>query len=109
MTFDDVWNTEVQRVSGPVTTGTGLKNLVISVDDRGVIRRSSTGRRSRIPRDAFRFAVERLETVGTVSRDDIYEATRPRRVSSGVVAVLSATQRYGLTRDPVGLVRSRRD
>jgi hypothetical protein len=102
LTFEEVW-TMVESLSGAVETGTGRPNQILKVDGRDVVRRSSTGRRGRIPIHAFRVAVELLEADGHVDRDEIYEATRPLRVSSGVVAVLGALHRYERVRKPVGL------
>jgi len=102
LSFDEVWAL-VEALSGVIATGTGKTNTIVSVDHAGVVRVSSTGLRSRIPISAFRFAVERLETVGHVTGQEILAATTPLRVSSGVVAVLGSIDRYHLVSSPVGL------
>jgi len=102
LSFHEVWD-RVEAISGVITTASGKGNEILVVDRAAVVRVASTGRRSSIPISAFRFALERLETVGHVAREEILAVTTPLRVSSGLVAVLGSIGRYDLVNGPAGL------
>jgi hypothetical protein len=106
MRFDDVWsrNVSLERTTVPLPMRGRIK--ILKVDERGVLRLTSRGHRSRMSIASFERTVDALNKHGHLTREQILSLIR-RWESSGVVATLAATGLYEITRDPVGLrVRS---
>lgn len=87
--FESIWRQHVLPLAGRTLTGErGLSNRILSVDWGGVRRVSSTGARSRIPIEPFRWAIETILEYGSVTRQEINEQYAGR-ASSGIQLVLA--------------------
>jgi hypothetical protein len=86
--FESIWSTYVMPLAGRTLVGErGLTNKITGVDWGGVRRVSSTGARSRIPIEPFRWAIETILEYGSVTRQEINEQYAGR-ASSGIQLVL---------------------
>lgn len=89
LTFDDIWQRYIIPLEGrTIPLARGRTNRILKVHWGGIERVTSTGRTGRIEIKVFRFAVDKLLRSGSVTRDEINQFCE-KRVSSGVVAVLS--------------------
>jgi restriction system protein len=87
--FETIWSKYVMPLVGrTLTNERGLTNKIIGVDWGGVRRVSSTGARSRIAIEPFRWAVEMILEFGSVTRQEINEQYAGR-ASSGIQLVLA--------------------
>ncbi len=87
--FESIWSKHVIPLAGrTLVNDRGLKNKIVGVDWGGVRRVSSTGARSRIPIEPFRWAIERILEFGAVTRQEINEQYAGR-ASSGIQLVLA--------------------
>ena len=87
--FESIWRTSVMPLAGrTLKSERGLTNRILEVDWGGVRRVSSTGARSRIPIEPFRWAIETILEFGEVSRQEINEQYAGR-ASSGVQLILA--------------------
>jgi restriction system protein len=87
--FESIWRTYVMPLAGrTLANERGLTNRILGVDWGGVRRVSSTGARSRIPIEPFRWAVEMILEFGEVSRQEINEQYAGR-ASSGIQLILA--------------------
>lgn len=101
--FEEVWARVRALETKTIPLAARGSMQVIRVDHHGLIRQTSTGRPGRMSIDSFKWAVNALNDRDHVSRQDILSGIR-RWESSGVVAVLAATDLYEITHDPhVGL------
>lgn len=100
MNFETVWMEHVVPLTGQVLSGSGdRENTIVSVDWSGIERITSNGRRNRIEIETFRFAINRLLERGSITRDEINQYS-VKRVSSGVVLVLSQIPFFRVERSP---------
>jgi restriction endonuclease len=91
LTFGRIWRDHVMPLAGTtLTRANGKSNEILRVDAGGLERRSSTGRPQKIDIEIFRWAIECMLRGETVSRDDI-NARYPKRASSGIALILTAT------------------
>jgi len=103
-TFGEVWHEHVVPLAGKNirTLGQDRPNLVVRVDEGGVTRETSSGRRQHIPIEVFRWAIERLLRGDTITREEINQHYTGR-ASSGVAAVLVATPLFEQVMLPSGI------
>lgn len=102
-TFDQVWD-QIRALAG-TTVPLAVRGQIeiLEVDERGVLRKTSSGNISLMSIRSFQWTVDELNQSGELSRGEILEGIR-RWESSGVVATLAATGLYELTGGPrVGL------
>jgi restriction system protein len=86
--FETIWRDHVIPLAGQTLTGDrGLRNRIIEVNWGGVRRESSTGARSWIPIEPFRWAIETILEFGSVTRQEINEQYAGR-ASSGIQLIL---------------------
>ena len=87
--FETIWSKHVMPLAGrTLENERGLRNKITAVDWGGVRRVSSTGARSRIPIEPFRWAIETILEFGSVTRQEINEQYTGR-ASSGIQLVLA--------------------
>lgn len=95
--FDRFWNEQVKGLEGKtLTTGAGRTNSIESVDESGLTRLSSSGKRQHIGIEIFRWTFERLSEGRKVTRAEINDRY-PKRASSGIVLVLASTPSFRVT------------
>ncbi len=101
LSFQEIWNQYVIPMKGKTLSGeTGLQNKIISVDNSGVVRRTSKGKSNEIPIEPFRWAFKRIKEVGQVTRDEINQEFAGR-LSSGVVLILGNIPLFEVTTNPL--------
>lgn len=89
LNFESIWSKHVIPLAGrTLVNDRGLTNTIIGVDWGGVRRVSSTGARSRIPVEPFRWAIETILEYGSVTRQEINEQYAGR-ASSGIQLILA--------------------
>ena len=105
--FEDVWNRirALEQTTVPLASRGQID--ILTVDEQGVIRRTSRGNTSRMSIDSFRWTVNEVNSREHLSREEILEGIH-RWESSGVVAILAATGLYEVTHDPKVGLRVRR-
>lgn len=87
--FESIWANHVMPLAGrTLTSDRGLTNRILDVDWGGVRRVSSTGARSRIPIEPFRWAIEMILEYGSVTRGEINDQYAGR-ASSGIELILA--------------------
>jgi restriction system protein len=87
--FETIWSKHVMPLVGKtLENDRGLTNKITAVDWGGVRRVSSSGARSRIPIEPFRWAIETILEFGSVTRQEINEQYAGR-ASSGIQLVLA--------------------
>ena len=77
----------------------GKGNDIVQVDWGGIKRITSNGRQQTIKIEIFRYAIKKLLTEGSVSRNDINQHYIGR-ASSGIVLILSQIPLFTLTASP---------
>lgn len=96
MRFSDVWD-RVKLLEGKsVELAVHGQIEVLAVDDEGLTRRTSKGHVRRIPIKSFRWTVARIEERGRLERLEVLAGVK-RWESSGIVAILAATDLYEIT------------
>lgn len=105
--FEGIWERFVIPLQGlTLVRGDGGTNIIERVDWSGVQRISSSGRRSRIKIEIFRFAIGRILTTGSVTRSEIND-NYVGRASSGVVLILAQVPLFELLTNPLRLALRR--
>ena len=95
--FGTLWRDQVEPLAGTdLERSNGKTMKILEVDGSGVLRLTTSGTRQRIELDIFRWTVERLLAGDTVTRAEIHERSSPRRVSSGVLLILSQVPGFEL-------------
>ncbi len=98
MTFDEVW-TRIHKLEG-ATIPLAVRGEIelLTVDDQGIVRRTSKGRIGRMSIDSFRWTFLNLVDRRQMDRLEILAGIK-RWESSGIVAVLAATGVFEITRN----------
>jgi restriction system protein len=103
--FDEVWREYVIPLVGKTITGpTGLTNKIVKVDTSGVTRITKNSTFNKIPIEPFRWAINRILTKGSVTRDEINQEFVDR-LSSGTVLILSQISIFDTLRNPLRIVK----
>lgn len=96
--FDSIWNEQVKSLEGKtLIAASGRTNSVERVDDSGLVRVSSNGKRQFIGIEIFRWTIEKLLAGNSVTRAEINDRY-PKRASSGIVLVLSSVPSFQITK-----------
>ena len=97
--FENIWQGIIFPLKGKkVYTFSGKENFILDVDFRGLERISSHGKASRIEIGLFRYAINKILTKGSITRKEIDQYSGYKRVSSGVIAVLSKVPYFEVSR-----------
>jgi hypothetical protein len=97
LSFGEIWAKYVAPLAGTtLSRDNGKTNEILTVDDAGLTRRTSTGRAQRIDIEIFRWTIEKLLHGETVSRDDINQHYA-KRASSGITLILTAIPLFEAT------------
>lgn len=100
ITFEQVWNKYIVLLEGQeIFLANGGKNKILKVTNKGITRVSSKGNKNSINIDVFEYAFNRVMKDGYISRKNINQEF-PKRVSSGVIAILKEIPFIDLTRKP---------
>jgi restriction system protein len=101
--FAMVWDRHVMPLTGAtLTRPDGSSNTIVKVDWSGVQRVTSNGRQGRIKIEIFEWAINRILTYGSVTREEINNEYQGR-ASSGVVLILAQVPLFELSDDPLTL------
>lgn len=101
--FDNIWTNYIIPLQGKVITrDDGSTNEIIRVDWAHIERISSTGKKSLIEIDIFKFVIQHLEKYGSITRDYINQ-NYEKRASSAIVLILSQVPLFKLTKRPLTL------
>ena len=88
-TFEYLWKTYIMPLAGKTLyLPSGKSNLIKQVDWSGVQRITSNDRQQDIDIKIFRYAVNKIFTTGSITRDDINQQYTGR-ASSGIMLILS--------------------
>lgn len=89
VTFEYLWKTYIMPLAGKTLyRPSGKSNHIVQVDWGGVQRITSNGRQQDIDIEIFRYAVNKVFTTGSITRDDINQQYTGR-ASSGIMLILS--------------------
>ncbi|MFH1686221.1 MAG: hypothetical protein ABIE70_01710 [bacterium] len=110
MDFEEIWTTDVARLSGEtIKTFRGKENKILSVSMKGIMRTTSEKPEpSLMPIEPFRWAVDRLLTTGRVTRHEIDSKFTTDGCSSGVFAVLSLVPLFEVGTDSLATLHLRK-
>ncbi len=98
--FEEIWRDHVMPLKGrTLINDRGLRNIILDVNWGGVRRQSSTGARSWIPIEPFRWAIEKILEFGSVTRQEINEQYAGR-ASSGIQLVLEQVPYFEVSGRP---------
>ncbi len=108
MTFEQAWSKYIISLKGKeIYLAYGKKNTIIEVSDKGIKRITSNGNENFISIDVFEYTYNRVKNDGYISRKCINQEF-PKRVSSGVIAILKEIHFIELTSNPeLGLILSK--
>lgn len=102
-TFEQIWEDYVMPLVGETLYKKGGgENKIVKADWSGVERITSKGYKGKIKIEIFKYAVNKLLTDGSITRDYINQ-NYVGRASSGVVLILSQVPFFKLTTNPSGL------
>ncbi len=100
--FENLWEKYIMPLEGKrLSRPNGKGNDIVQVDWGGIKRITSNGRQQTIKIEIFRYAIKKLLTEGSVSRNDINQHYIGR-ASSGIVLILSQIPLFTLTASPSG-------
>lgn len=99
--FDYIWEKYIFPLKGKTLRNSRGDNTIVDVDWSRVTRITSNGKRGYINIEDFKMAVNILLEEGCVTRDDINQRTK--RVSSGIVLILSQVPFFELKENPLRL------
>ncbi len=86
--FDSIWEQWILPLVGEVLgRADGSTNEIVAVDWSGITRRTSSGNTQFIEIEIFRWAIERIYELGSVTRQEINDRYE-RRASSGIALIL---------------------
>lgn len=98
--FENLWEKYIMPLEGKrLFRPNGKGNDIVQVDWGGIKRITSNGRQQTIKIEIFRYAIKKLLTEGSVSRNDINQHYIGR-ASSGIVLILSQIPLFTLTASP---------
>jgi hypothetical protein len=101
--FESIWESCIMPLEGKIIIREiGKTNKILKVDLSGIERITSTGKRQKIKIEIFKKTINYLLTHGRISRSYINEEYKDR-ASSGIVLILSNTDIFELTENPIGL------
>ena len=102
-TFESIWEKYIIPLSGKTLTRVnGETNKILKADWSGIERLTSNGNKGKIKIEIFKQTVNKLLTVGFITRDEINQ-NYSGRASSGVVLILSQVPFFRQTYRPTGL------
>lgn len=105
--FDEIWREYVMPLKGRTITGeTGLTNKIVKVDFSGVTRITKNGTSNTIPIEPFQWAINRILSKGSVTRDEINQEF-VGRLSSGTVLILSQIPIFTTLTNPLRIVKKK--
>lgn len=105
--FDQIWERSIMPLAGrTLFRSDGSSNQIVEVDWAGVTRISSSGNHQQIDIDIFRWAIERILEVGSVTRKEI-NARCEKRASSGIVLLLTQIPEFEVRGRPLTIVLRR--
>ena len=108
ISFDQIWHDYVMPLRGKnIELMSGDTNRILSVDQGSIKRISKNGCESYIPIEPFRFAVNRLLSVGRVTAQDILDSDKGR-YSRGVFAILARVPLFELEKSTPPALRYRK-
>jgi restriction system protein len=106
-TFESIWENYIIPLQGKtLAKSNGETNSIIKADWSGIERITSNGNKGIINIEIFKLAVNKLLTVGYITRDEINQ-NYTGRASSGVVFILSQVPFFEATKNPAGLAHKK--
>lgn len=103
--FDSIWSEYVLPLKGKTIIGeTGLANKIVKADFSGVTRITKNGKSNTIPIEPFKWAINRILTKGSVTRDEINQEF-VGRLSSGTILILSQIPIFTALTNPLRIVK----
>lgn len=94
LSFGRIWSEQVATLCGRILKrANGSTNEIVSVDETGITRRTSSGKLQHIKADAFRWTIERLIAGEIVLREDINDHVGGR-ASSGILLILASLPQF---------------
>lgn len=98
--IENVWNNHIKLLKGKDLENTkGNKSKVISVDDAGIWKESSNGKRSKIKKDLFKWILDRIAHYGYVEAIDIRDEFHSQS-SSFITLVFKELPGYKVSYNP---------
>ena len=100
--FDNIWEKYIFPLKGKTLHNSRGINQITDVDWSGISRITSKGNDGRIDIETFKMAINKLLTEKVVTRDYINQNSK--RVSSGVILILSQVPFFKLEEKPLRLI-----
>lgn len=100
--FDTIWKKYIFPLKGKTLHNSQGINQITDVDWSGISRITSKGNKGRIDIETFKMTINQLLTEKVVTRDYINQNSK--RVSSGVILILSQVPFFKLEKKPVRLI-----
>lgn len=101
--FEAIWEKHVMPLEGnTIKRVDGTSNTILTVDWSGITRLTSNGRKQKIKIEIFKKTINHILKNGSITRSFINDEYRDR-ASSGIVLILSSTDKFTLTNNPLGL------
>ena len=100
--FDNIWEKYIFPLKGKTLQNSQGINQITDVDWSGISRITSKGNKGRIDIETFKMAINKLLTEKVVTRNYINQNSK--RVSSGVILILSQVPFFKLEKKPIRLI-----
>lgn len=101
--FETIWEKHIMPLEGKtIIRDNNKSNKILKVDWAGVERLTSNGKKQKIEIEIFKRTINHLIKNGSITRKYINDEY-PGRASSGIVLILSNTNKFELTNNPTGL------
>lgn len=100
ISIDQIWNEYIKPLAGKALQyPDGKINSIVSVDDAVIVRETSTGKRSRVKKDLFKWIIDRIQTFGYAAAIDLRNEFHTQ-ASSFVTLVFKEIPLFEVTYNP---------
>lgn len=100
LNIENVWNNHIKLLEGKELEDTKCnRSKVISVDDAGILKESSNGKRSKIKKDLFKWILDRIAHYGFAEAIDVRDEFHSHE-SSFIILVFKELSGYKVTYNP---------